>query len=297
MAYLLLAIALATAIFAGFRAFPKWGANTFQVIVINYAVAAALGWWLAGGWPTFLRAWGDTWLYTAMVVGSLFLYLFHLMARSSQVNGLTVTTVAAKLSMVLPVLVFLIADPSDGLSWTKSAALLCSLPAVVLASWKADEPFRLRDARMPLIIFFGGGLIDLMFGWFSGPEHMREPAFRYLFTTIPFTMALLIGLAMLIVQKLRRGHAVQLEATPHRPAVTWAAGLGLGFINFGSLYYLLQAYAAVPLDRSAITPLINLGVVLASALAARLLFGERLSPRNAWGLALGCAAMVLLFFS
>ena len=168
---------------------------------------------------------------------------------------------------------------------------------MVLASWKADEPFRLRDARMPLIIFFGGGLIDLMFGWFSGPEHMREPAFRYLFTTIPFTVALFIGLVMLVAQKLRRGKAVQLDDTSHRPGATWAAGLGLGFINFGSLYFLLQAYAAVPLDRSAITPLINLGVVLASALVARMLFGERLSRRNAWGLALGCTAMVLLFFS
>ena len=46
MGYLILAILLATAIFAGFRVFPKWGADTFQVIVINYAVAAGLG----GGW-------------------------------------------------------------------------------------------------------------------------------------------------------------------------------------------------------------------------------------------------------
>ena len=297
MGYLLLAILLATAIFAGFRVFPKWGADTFQVIVINYAVAAGLGWWLAGGWPTFQRAWGAPWLYAAIVVGSLFLYLFHLMARSAQVNGLTVTTVAAKLSMVLPVLVFLLADPTDGLSLTKSAALLCSLPAVVLASWKADEPFRLRDARMPLIIFFGGGLIDLMFGWYSGPEHMSEPAFRYLFPTIPFNLALIIGLGMLIFRSLRRQRGVNLAPVPHRPWVTWTSGLALGVINFGSLYYLLNAYDAAPLDRSAITPLINLGVVLSSALVARWVFRERLSARNALGLGLGCAAMVLLYFS
>lgn len=294
MTYLFLAIITATAIFGGFRAFPKWGADTFRVIVINYAVAAGLGWWLAGGWPTFLRAWGDAWLYTAVVVGSLFLYLFHMMARSAQVNGLTVTTVAAKLSMVLPVLVFLIADPDDGLSWTKSAALLCALPAVVLASWKGDEPFRLQDARMPLIIFFGGGLIDLMFGWFSGDEHMREPAFRYLFTTIPFTMALLIGGFMLLREKFGVQKA---SMQAYNPRVTWACGVALGVINFGSLYYLLHAYSAVPLDRSAITPLINLGVVLASAMLARFAFKETLSRRNAIGLALGCAAMLLLFFS
>jgi len=294
MIYLFLAILTATAIFAGFRAFPKWGADTFQVIVINYAVAAVLGWWLAGGWPTFQRAWGDAWLTTAVAVGSLFLYLFHMMARSAQVNGLTVTTVAAKLSMVLPVLVFLIADPMDGLSWTKAAALVCSLPAVVLASWKGDETFHLRDARMPLIIFFGGGLIDLMFGWYSGDEHMREPAFRYLFTTIPFTMALIIGSLMLLRQKFR---APSEDATVHRPGVTWACGLGLGLINFASLYYLLHAYSAVALDRSAITPLINLGVVLASAMVARFFFGEKLSRRNAFGLILGCVAMLLLFFS
>lgn len=291
MGSLLLAILLATAIFAGFRSFPKWGADTFQVIVINYAVAAGLGWWLAGGWPTLVRAWGDAWLFTAIAVGSLFLYLFHLMARSAQVNGLTVTTVAAKLSMVLPVFVFLVADPTDGLTATKAAALGCSLPAVVLASWKADEGFRLRDARMPIIIFLGGGLIDLMFGWFSGPEHMREPAFRYLFTTVPFTVALLIGVALLLGRRIRG------TEMPQSRAATWLSGLGLGVVNFGSLYFLLQAYSQVALDRSAITPLINLGVVLSSAVVARFLFKERLSRRNAWGLALGCAAMVLLFFS
>jgi hypothetical protein len=292
MTYLILAILTATAIFAGFRAFPRWGADTFQVIVINYAVAAGMGWWLAGGWPTFVLAWGDAWLYTAIAVGSLFLYLFHLMARSAQVNGLTVTTVAAKLSMVLPVLVFLIGDSSDELSWTKTTALLCSLPAVVLASWKADEPFKLQDARMPLIIFFGGGMIDLMFGWFSGPEHMRLPEFRYLFTAIPFTIALLIGLMILAMKRAKKS-----PESPTKRWVTWTSGLVLGFINFGSLYFLLQAYSDVPLDRSAITPLINLGVVLSSALLARTAFKEQLSRRNALGLALGCTAMALLLFS
>jgi multidrug transporter EmrE-like cation transporter len=285
---LVLAWLCGAAIFTIFRWLEKLQADTLLVIVINYYVAAAMGWTLAGGWATFEEAWPAPWVLTAMLAGAAFLYLFNLMANAARTIGVTVTSVSAKLSMILPVLIFLLFDPEDGLTWNKTLALLFTLPAIVLSSWTAEQTtFRWNALRIPFIIFLGGGAIDLMFGWFSGPEHMTRFSFRYLFTTIPFTIAGILGTLVLFFRKTK-------PATPLSPIATTGIGLGLGIINLGSLYFLLESYAQLPFDRSAITPLVNLGIIVLAAAAASILFREKLTRPNIIGLMLALFAIALL---
>lgn len=290
MIYLLLCIACSAGIFLLFRAFKGWGAHTLQAIVINYGVAALLGWTLSGGFSTLKMAWGTPWVNTAMAVGILFIYLFHLIARSTQELGVTVTSIAAKLSMVIPVAVFLVFDPTDEPALTKLLAVGLAVPAVVLSSWKNEKQTSNRSWIIPLIIFLGGGLIDLMFGWYSGPEHMTTIEFRYLFATIPFSVAFVIGLCLLLKAKLRPVPT----NTDYNRTITWIGGIILGVINFGSLYLLLEAFDKLPLDRSAIMPITNLGIVLVSSLMAIYTFKEKLSTTNWMGLLLGALSIGLL---
>ena len=289
MIYLFLSIATSSSIFLLFRVFKEWGAHTLQAIVINYLVAASLGWFLSGGFTTFQDAWGSAWLTTAIVVGALFIYLFHLIARSTQTLGVTVTSIAAKLSMVIPVAVFLMFDDNDEPALLKMAAIAIAIPAVVLSSWKQEAPGIKRSWAIPLIIFTGGGIIDLMFGWFSGPEHMTRLEFRYLFATIPFTIAFFIGLVWLMLNRSKKD-----SAGPSSLKTTIIGGVCLGIVNFGSLYFLLEAYDKLTLDRSAIMPITNLGVVLASSLFAVIVFREELNRSNLLGLALGALSIGLL---
>lgn len=285
---LLMAWLCGAAIFTCFRWLEKLQADTLKVIVINYFVAAGLGWWLAGGWPTFKAAWPAVWVITAIFAGVAFLYLFNLMANAARTIGVTVTSVSAKLSMILPVFIFLIFDPSDGLTWNKGLALLATFPAIVLSSWTSEQTsFRWNSLRIPLIIFLGGGAIDLMFGWFSGPEHMTRFSFRYLFTTIPFTIAGVVGTFILLFRKTK-------PSSPLSPTTTIGIGTGLGIINLGSLYFLLESYAQLPFDRSAITPIVNLGIIVLAAAAAAMLFREKLARPNIIGLLLAMAAIGLL---
>ena len=290
MIYLLLCIACSAGIFLLFRAFRGWGAHTLQAIVINYGVASLLGWTLSGGFSTLQMAWGTPWVNTAMAVGILFIYLFHLIARSTQELGVTVTSIAAKLSMVIPVAVFLVFDPTDEPALTKLLAVGLAIPAVVLSSWKNEKQTSNRSWIIPLIIFLGGGLIDLMFGWYSGPEHMIRIEFRYLFATIPFSVAFIIGLGLLLKAKI---HPVPSNIDYNR-TITWIGGIILGVINFGSLYLLLEAFDKLPLDRSAIMPITNLGIVLVSSLMAIYAFKEKLSTTNWMGLLLGALSIGLL---
>ena len=122
LSYLIISISLSTGIFLLFQAFKLWNIDSLKAIVINYGVAGSLGWWLAGGTDTFRRAWESDprWVGTGLAAGGLFIYLFQLIARSAQENGITVTSISAKLSMVIPVAIFLLFDPGDPVTVQKN---------------------------------------------------------------------------------------------------------------------------------------------------------------------------------
>lgn len=295
MISLLLSIVSFVGIFVIFKLITRFGASTFDTIFVNYIVAGALGWTLSGGLEAFTSKMTETWPWVALGMGMAFLPLFYLIAKSTQSLGIATTSVATKLSMMIPVAVFLIADPEDGLSWQKGLAMAMSIPAVILSSAKDGERMDFSTLRLPLIIFFGSGMIDLIFGWFSGEQHMTRVEDQYLFATLPFTVAGLSGLAYGLATKKKRESGTTISRT-------LLAGTMLGLVNFASLYFLLRAYADLPMDfealqRSAITPLNNLGVVVTCALVAAVFFREPLNRRNYLGLGLGAAAIGLLLAS
>lgn len=289
MIYLLISIALSTGIFVLFQRFQHWEVHTLQAIVLNYGVAAALGWVLCGGPVLFARVQSEPWVWVALGMGLLFIYLFQLIARTTQTLGLTVTSIASKLSMVLPVALFLAFDPQDALTWKKGLAIALAIPAIVLASWKEEErTVQQGTARwvVPLVIFVGSGCIDLMFAAYSGEAHMQSVEHRYLFASLPLTTACLAGVVWLSASSQLR--------VPSRN--TFLAGVGLGIINFGALYFLLETYDKINLARSGVMPVNNLGVILLSAAASVVFLGERLNHRNRAGLALGALVILLLLW-
>lgn len=297
---LLLTILCTAGLFAIFRLFEQHQVPSTPAIVINYAVAGAWGVALGGGIETWRAASQYRWFYIAALAGTGFLFIFRLVARSAQTIGMAPTSVASKLSMVIPVAIFLLTDPQDALTWQKAAALALALPAVVLTAWSEGTRLRFAQLRLPLTIFIGGGLIDLLFAWFSGPEHMVNPAFRSVFATLPFLSAALTGAVFLGWQHRAARVVSPASDTGLPPARDWrkiaVGGVVLGTVNFGSLYFLLASYAALQgqMPRSSIIPVTNLGVVMLSTAIGVALFREHLSARNRLGLLFGCAAILLL---
>lgn len=286
MIFLLLNILITTILFGVFKLFPRFGVRSKEAIVVNYMVAAVFAWLMAGPTEAVAKI-GSQYTYCAALLGLGFLYVFNKMSQCTVDHGVGVASIAAKLSLVVPVLIFMLADASDSPTAFKVGAVLLAFPAVILASAPPkNNKFSLRDLRLPAIVFFGSGLIDTGFGWFSGPEHMVDDSDRFLFTAIPFTVALIIGLIQVTVQK-------RWDVLLHTR--TLIGGSVLGVVNVGTLYFLLRAFQSVPLDRSAVIPLNNLGIVLASAAMGVLFFGERTTGKNAIGftLAVVCISMLL----
>jgi len=283
-------VGLSAAIFLLFQLFGRWHVQTFPAIVINYGVAASIGWFLAGGHQTFAEVQNQSWVPLALAMGLLFIYLFQLIARSTQEIGVTVTSIAAKLSMVIPVAIFLIFDAQDQLTVQKGIAIALSVPAIMLASWKPGESRSISNWSMPLIIFVGSGMIDLMFAGYSGPEHMTRVDMRYLFASLPLITAFLVGL----VWHVRTARVNAARLVPD--AKTWLAGISLGAINFGSLYFLLETYDKVGIDRSAVMPVNNLAIILMSSGLSVAFLNEKLVKQNYLGLMLGASAIALLLW-
>ena len=100
-------------LFAGFK---RWGIRTAWAITINYFVAAGLGWTMAGGTEAMVAAWQAPWILPLACIGALFYPLFRLTATCSQELGVSVASIATKLSMAIPVLALALADGIHGIA-------------------------------------------------------------------------------------------------------------------------------------------------------------------------------------
>ncbi len=73
--------------------------------------------------------------------------------------------------------------------------------------------------------------------------------------------------------------------------------LFLGLVNFGSIYFLVQALKVTGMDSSVFFPLNNIGIVVLSTALSVLIFKESLSKVNIAGILLSVVALVVLMLS
>ncbi|HRZ78324.1 MAG TPA: EamA family transporter, partial [Bacteroidales bacterium] len=113
MLNLLLAVLFSTAILVAFKLFPRLGIRVMPAITINYVVAVTFGILQADGEPNLSSFVGKAWLPLALIVGLTFIITFYLYAASTQRVGVALTSVAARMSVVIPVLLglWLFRDP------------------------------------------------------------------------------------------------------------------------------------------------------------------------------------------
>lgn len=264
------------------------GVITFPAIVVNYLVAAMCGIVMAGNDYSITDKFEEPWLIGGLSYGVLFISLFYLMAYTSQKIGMSAASVATKMSLVIPVAWFMITDVNDEVTLIKVLAVVLAIFGVLFASRRKDEKFNWNLLLFPIIIFVGSGIIDLVIGHFSHGTALSTQENKYLFTSAPFVTSSFIGGVVLIIRKSK--------GLPVFNSKTIIAGAVLGAVNFGSIYFLVRTIDAHLLDRSAIIPINNLGVVVFSAIAAIIAFRETFSRINILGLALSISAILLLVF-
>ncbi len=287
MGYLILCIAANVGIFTCFRAFKKYGLNTFEAIVFNYLVCVCTGVLFAGSAvPVLFDSHSMQWIPYASGLGIVFIGTFYLMARTTQVFSMTVSSVATKMSLVIPVLFsLLILDiQSRDYSFWNYSGMLLALAAILASSYKPDKTSlsasNFSYYLLPVSIFVLGGIIDstinfVSFRFLTGPEEQ-------VFPIVIFFCAGVAGLAVLLFRR----------QVPH-----WRNMLGgavLGMVNYFSVYYLVRSLSAFQHDGALVYPMINVGIILFSSLVSGLFFREKFSRINLAGVLLAILAIFFL---
>lgn len=290
MEYLFLSIASSSAIYLLFKWSDRLNIRIFQAIVVNYLTALSIGFWAIPDKAQALSAaslWPE-WTIAGLLMGGVFISIFYLMALTSQKVGVSVTTIASKMSLALAVLLFVWIDPNERIHPWKMIAIALALGGVVMSSWKDDESqFHWRTFIWPLLILFGSTAIDFVLAHYA--THPQTLSETKLYSCLSFGTAAIVGIIALLIYGLRHGSFLTLSEI--------GFGLLLGTVNYGSIYFLIMAYDAEWIQKSELLPINNLGVVLISSVAAMFLFKEKLSPKNWIGLGLSICSLILLMLT
>ena len=286
--YLLLSICASTLIFVIFKVVGKRNINTLQTIVINYFTAFTYG-ILSYDAPIIVSdIIQSKWFFGAIGLGFLFIAIFNVMALTAQRNGLSVASVASKMSVVIPI-IFGLFFYNESLGWQKALGIVLALLAVYLASYKAktDQRFSIKTLWLPIILFLGSGTIDTSIKYIE-TTYLADNGIPIFSATI-FFIAGVIGIGLLSAK------AIQKQFTFDPKSIV--SGVILGVVNYYSIYTLLKALNAENFESSTIFTVNNVAIVMLTTLIGLLLFKERLLTKNWIGIGIAVLSSMLVALS
>jgi drug/metabolite transporter (DMT)-like permease len=283
--YLLLSILASTIIFIIFKLFEKFQINIFQAIVVNYCIAFTTGILSYNGTITISQLPNLDWFYYTLILGALFIIVFNLMAITTQKSGLSVVSVATKMSVVVPVL-FGLLYYNESLGTVKLIGIAIALIAVYLTSNKSKQGITVnrKSIVLPILVFIGSGIIDTSIKFLEDTYVANNDV--PLFSAIIFLAAAIIGFIFIIIQIIRGSFNFEFKNI--------IAGICLGVPNYFSIYFLVQTLRSDILESSGIFAINNVSIVALSTFAGIFIFKEKLIRKNWIGIALAILSIVLI---
>ncbi|PWL28756.1 MAG: hypothetical protein DCO96_08000 [Fluviicola sp. XM-24bin1] len=281
---LTLSVASSSLIFVIFKLFRRFNIDTFQAIVFNYATAFTIGMTLYGNqWSNEYLNQTD-WMFAALGAGILFICLFFLMGKSSQLNGVASTSVAVKMSMAASLLAMIIIFGKP-LGILNGSGIVLAMLGVFLVSYSKSD--KVNSSWMLIVLFLGSGMLDFLL--YVVQENLLQGLPDSIFTAIGLGTAGVFGLMILSTQWISGKRKFQ-----------WRNVLGgfvLGIPNYFSIYLLLVSYKSTGWSDVTVLSITNVSVVVTSALLGFLAFREQASVRKIVGLISAIFAIALLYLS
>ena len=281
---LALSVFFSSLIFVIFKLYKRYQINTVHAIIINYITACLVGLLFYEGQTGIDDIPYKSWFIGSLCLGVLFILVFNLMARTSQQLGVSVASVATKMSLVIPVIlgVWLY---NESLGVVKMIGILLALIAVYFSSAKKSN-LELRSSNwyLPLFVFLGSGIIDGSIKYLE-EYHVGQNEFS-IFTSSIFAAAALTGVLFITARSFKIQSKWQ--------ARDLLGGIALGVPNFFSIYFLLRALQSPHMNSASIFTINNVAIVMLSTLLGIALFRENLSPKNWTGIAIAVISIVLV---
>ena len=281
---LALSICCSSLIFVIFKLYDVYKIETLFAIISNYFVACLVGLYFYSGEVKPVQVSEQPWFLGTLLLGFLFIVVFNLMAKTSQTVGVSVASVATKMSLVVPV-IFGVLVYKETLGFLKVVGILMALAAVYFASIKKREvSFKRSDLILPILVFLGSGIIDTSIKYVQ-EVHITEEEFP-LFSATVFAAAAFVGLVFIIYKALKSQLKINFKNI--------LGGIALGIPNYFSIYYLLRALQNPSLNSASVFTINNVAIVMLSTLLGIILFKEQISPKNWGGIILAIISITLV---
>ena len=284
MVDLTLSVLFSSLIFVIFKLFDTYKVQTLYAIITNYMVACTVGLLLYRGTVAIETIPQKPWFWGTFALGGLFILVFNLMAATAQRNGVSVASVATKMSLVIPVIIGVVFYKEE-LGSLKVLGIIMALAAVYFASIKrTTETLNKNSLLFPALVFLGSGLIDISINYFR-EAHIAQVDFA-IFSATVFAAAATVGLVIILGKSITVPVKINLRNV--------LGGICLGIPNYFSIYFLLRALSNETLNSATVFTINNVAIVMCSTLLGIVLFKEKLIPKNWLGIGLAVVSIILV---
>ena len=265
--------------------FDKYNINSLQALIFNYMTAGVCSYFFLESDFSLEYIFYSGWLFHAILIGTLFIVVFVFYGFGTQKVGISITTVANKMSLIIPVFAAIILY-EDIFTYLKALAFFLALVGIYLSSTRAGKlGFDKKYLWLIILIFLGQGISDAIFNDFA-QKFPKEKG--YLFFMTLFAAASISGLLIYILESINKKTKPPFQLN----SIFW--GIIFGVPNFFSLVFFLKALADSSLNSSVVFTLVSIGVVVSSSLLGVFLFNEKLSKTNWVGILL-CVCAIYIF--
>jgi len=289
MIYLALTIIVNVAIFLSFRSYTRLGINTFNAIVFNYLVCVLTGLIFTGKeLPNHFTIFTESWVPFPLGLGILFVLTFYIIALTTQKFNVSVAAISSKMSMIIPVIfsIYIFKLDVSRFNTINFTGLIMALISIVLCSIKSEDKKIIMRSKylffIPILVFIATGIIDTSLNYINA--YLIHPSQKAIMPILIFAAAFLGGVVLIIFKK------------RHIKVKDIIGGIYLGIPNYFSIYFLLQTLSQFNNNGAVVYPILNVGIIVISSMAAFLIFRERMNKSNIIGMILAITAMFLISY-
>ena len=283
MIFLLLSILFSTGLFVIFKYFGIYKIDVLKAIFVNYIVAFSMGFFFAERQIPISEIYLQPWFSGALFLGALFVSIFFVMAMTAQKNGVSVTSIAGKMSVVVPV-IFGIILYNESVTFLKIVGIIMALIAVYLSSVKEEKSEKNGTLLLPILLFIGSGTIDTLLKYIQ--ENYVADEDVSIFSGSLFGIAGVFAFLILVIKTIKKR-----ESFGYKNII---AGIILGVPNYYSIIFLIKALQNKNFESSTLFTINNVAIVVVSTLVGLFFFKEKFSIKNKIGVAMAILGIILV---
>ena len=290
MINLIITITTFSAMVMLFKYFDKIGVNNLTAITFNYFTAGILALFSYRVENSIIELKSNinlNLLICSLIVGVLFIMTFNLYAFTAQKIGITLSTIANKMSMIIPILIGLILFKEE-VTLIKVIGIFLAIGAIIFSSKEDKKSQKLSQVNMLILslLFIGQGLADGILNW--AQKNILNSENMNLFFTLTFLSAGLAG-GLYIFYKIKTSNFKM-----NKKSILW--GIILGIPNYLTLLYFIKSLKNDLFSSYQVFPIVNIGVIVLCTILSVILFKEKVSFYKWIGVGFGILAISLILF-